>query len=176
MSRIIKKPILLTSGITVDVSNNVVNVSGPLGKLHVGLYTGVSVAVNNNEVRISSDGICAKHPMLGTTHRLIDNAIIGVKEGFKKKLLINGVGYRAQVSGKLLKLNLGFSHPVEVTIPSGIEIKCNKPTEVEVFGTSKELVGQIAANIRSYREPEPYQGKGIRYENEYVFRKETKKK
>ena len=179
MSRLVRVGLTIPAGVEVEVSDRVVSAAGKKGSLKLDLHSAIAVTKKDNSlfVGLRDDANSGKsQPMLGTTHRLLGNVLTGVSEGFSKKLIINGVGYRAQITGKTLKLNLGFSHPVDYLIPVGIEIECKTPTEVEVKGSDKQLVGQVAANIRNYRKPEPYKGKGVKYEDEYIFRKETKKK
>ncbi len=177
MSRIGKAPIEMPKGVTPTIDGQKVSVKGPKGQLELTL-------VDDVEVSLGDDGIVVKpvrddqraRAMWGMSRTLIANMVHGVTEGFKKELEVNGVGYRAQVQGKNLQLQLGFSHDVLFPIPEGIEIKCEKPTSILVSGIDKQRVGQVAANIREYRPPEPYKGKGIKYVDEYIFRKEGKKK
>lgn len=183
MSRLIRTPVTLPTGVKAVIENETVTVTGKRGAMSMQLHPTVSVVLSENQLHVSQADtahaarqIKGTNPMLGTTHRLLCNLVIGTTEGFKKTLLINGVGYRAQLAGKVLKLSLGFSHSVEYALPEGISVDCKSPTEVEISGNDKQLVGQIASEIRAYRKPEPYQGKGIRYSDEYIFRKETKKK
>ena len=175
MSRVGKKPIALPSGVTVTVNNNEVAVKGKKGELKHALGAGVAVAVADNEVvveRTSQDKAAAA--LFGTTRALVQNMVVGVSEGYTKKLEIVGVGYRATLQGKKLVLNVGFCHSVDIEAPAGIEFKCPDQTHIEVSGVDKQVVGQIAAEIRAVRKPEPYKGKGIRYEGEHVRRKEGK--
>ncbi len=178
MSRIGNKPITILEGVTVEISNNSVIAKGPKGELSQSFDSNfVKVESKDGEIIVSrfnedkeSKG---RH---GLYRSLIANAIEGVKDGFKKKLEIRGVGYRGQVQGDVLELNLGFSHPIKYNIPKEIEIKFDEKSQnfFTVFGINKELVGSVAAHIRSYRKPEPYKGKGIRYVDEYVARKAGK--
>jgi large subunit ribosomal protein L6 len=177
MSRIGKKPVPLPKGVTASVSGQTVSVKGPKGELKVTLVPEV-------EVRVGADGIAVTPhkdmdraaAMWGMSRTLVNNLVVGVTQGFQTKLEIQGVGYRAAVQGKNLNLQLGFSHDVAYPIPPGITITAEKPTMLTVAGMDKQLVGQVAAEIRAYRKPEPYKGKGVRYEGEYVRRKEGKKK
>jgi len=178
MSRVGKYPVVIPAGVTVAVNGNVITAKGKLGEMTYTASDDVDVKVEDNKVWVHpialETGINRKD--WGTTRAQINNLVKGVHDGFTKKLEINGVGYKAQVNGKILKLNLGFSHDVDFPIPEGIKIVCATPTNVEISGSSKQLVGQVAAKIRSYRPPEPYKGKGIKYEGEYILRKEGKKK
>ncbi len=177
MSRIGKNPVNVPDGVTVDVAGVVVTAKGKLGELSARLTDDVVISKEDNLVWVkpASDSKSARK-MWGTSKSVIDNLVIGVTEGFTRKLEINGVGYRAQVQGKTLNMQLGFSHDVDFAIPDGIEIKCADQTHIEVFGADKQKVGQVAAEIRAYRPPEPYKGKGIKYDDEYILRKEGKKK
>ena len=177
MSRIGKKPVELPSGVTATVSGQSIEVKGPKGTRSFKATDDVSLAVEDNTVTITPRGKSKRaRQQWGMSRTQVANCVQGVTEGFKKELEIVGVGYRAAVQGKTLKLSLGYSHDVEFPIPEGIEIKCAKPTEVEITGMDQQRVGQVAAEIRDWRRPEPYKGKGIKYEGEYIFRKEGKKK
>ena len=177
MSRIGKKPIEIPSGVTVELSGADLNVKGPKGVLAMQVLDEVEVDVADGNVNIAPrDDTKLARSRWGMQRTLIANLIEGVTKGFTKKLEINGVGYRAQMKGNALALQLGFSHDVEYPIPEGITIKCPDQTTVEISGMDKQKVGQVAAEIRAYRKPEPYKGKGIKYEGEYIFRKEGKKK
>ena len=177
MSRIGNKPIEVPAGVTVDITGQSVTVKGKRGELTATLVDEVAIAQEGNIITVSQNGDSMHaRKMWGTTRTVVNNLVIGVSEGFEKKLEINGVGYRAAVQGKELVLQLGFSHDVNYPIPEGIEIKCADQTHVSIAGADKQKVGQIAAEIRSYRPPEPYKGKGIKYEGEYILRKEGKKK
>lgn len=177
MSRIGKKPVPLPKGVTAKVEAGTVSVKGPKGELKLRLVPEVDAAVSDGEVAISpreqSDRARA---MWGMQRTLLNNIVRGVTEGFTEKLEISGVGYRAAVQGKNLQLQLGFSHDVLHPIPAGIQIVCEKPTMITITGIDKQLVGQVASEIRSYRKPEPYKGKGVRYAGERIRRKEGKKK
>jgi large subunit ribosomal protein L6 len=177
MSRIGKKPVPLPKGVTASVSGKTVSVKGPKGELKVTLVPEVEATVGADGVTITPKKEMERAAaMWGMSRTLVNNLVVGVTQGFTTKLEIQGVGYRAQVAGKNLNLQLGFSHDVAYPIPAGITITAEKPTMLTVAGMDKQLVGQVAAEIRAYRKPEPYKGKGVRYEGEYVRRKEGKKK
>ena len=175
MSRIGRKAVALAKGVTVSVSGDDIRVKGPKGELSAKLMPGISVNIEDGQVKVSraSDEKQAR-AWHGMTRALIANMVTGVTEGFQKTMEIVGVGWRAQLQGKKLVMNLGYSHPVEFTPPSGIEIVVENPIKFIVKGIDKELVGQTCALIRQYRPPEPYHGKGIRFENEYIARKAGK--
>lgn len=178
MSRIGKYPVIIPEGVTVEIKDNLVTAKGKLGEL--------SFSYDNNYVNAKlEDGKVVVTPLSksktsttlwGTVKARINNLVVGVSQGFKKDLELIGVGYRSRVAGRDLVLSLGFSHEINFQAPEGIEITCTSPTQISVFGANKELVGQTAAEIRKYRTPEPYKGKGVRYVGEYVRRKEGKKK
>ncbi len=177
MSRIGKKPVPLPKGVTAAVNDNVVSVKGPKGELKLKLVPEVEAKVDADGVTISPRGEDDRsRAMWGLQRTLVNNLVKGVTEGFSEKLEISGVGYRAAVQGKHLQLQVGLSHEVMHPIPAGISIVCEKPTMVHISGIDKQLVGQVAAELRSYRPPEPYKGKGVRYAGEHVRRKEGKKK
>lgn len=177
MSRIGKKPITVPSGVTVNLDGQNVSVKGPKGELTLTLVDDVSIENGEQGLVVAPRTETQRaRAMWGMQRTLVQNNVTGVSEGFVKKLEINGVGYRAQMQGKDLQLQLGFSHDVVYKVPEGIEIKTPKQTEIEVSGIDKQLVGQVAADIRAYRPPEPYKGKGVKYVDEYIFRKEGKKK
>ena len=177
MSRIGKKPVALPKGVTASVEGQTVKVKGPKGELSVKLVREVSAAVDEHGITVTPDKNQERSAqMWGLSRSLVNNLVTGVTTGFTQKLEIQGVGYRAAVQGKNLNLQLGFSHDVVYPIPAGITITSEKPTQISVSGMDKQLVGQVAAEIRGYRRPEPYKGKGVRYEGEYVRRKEGKKK
>ena len=177
MSRIGKKPVALPKGVTASVEGQTVTVKGPKGELSVKLVPEVSVAVEERGITVTPDLTQERaRQMWGLSRSLVNNLVVGVTTGFTQRLEIQGVGYRAAVQGKNLNLQLGFSHDVLYPIPAGISITTEKPTQISVSGVDKQLVGQVAAEIRNYRRPEPYKGKGVRYEGEYVRRKEGKKK
>ncbi|VAW15054.1 LSU ribosomal protein L6p (L9e) [hydrothermal vent metagenome] len=176
MSRTGKLPVS-TEGVTVSIDAKNVTAKGAKGELSVTILDMVEVEQGENTLVFSPANDTKKaQANWGTSRALVQNIVTGVKEGFQKKLLISGVGYRAAMQGNNLKLTLGFSHDVVYQPPQGIEIKTPQPTEIVVSGADKQQVGQVAANIRQYRKPEPYKGKGVRYEDEYIFRKEGKKK
>ena len=177
MSRIGKKPISVPSGVTVELGDGAVQVKGPKGQLSGVIVDQVIAKLEDGAITVTpaNDSKQAR-AMWGMQRTLIGNMVTGVTEGFKVNLEINGVGYRAAVQGRTLNLQLGFSHDVLFPIPEGIDIKCPSPTAIEVSGIDKQKVGQVAAKIRGYRPPEPYKGKGVKYANEYIFRKEGKKK
>ena len=177
MSRIGKHPVAVPSGVTVDVAGQRVTAKGKLGQLSVDLSREVEIGREANEVWVKprGDGPRAR-TMWGTARALIQNMVVGVNQGFTTNLEIVGVGYRAAVEGKTLVLQLGYSHDIRYPIPDGIAIRCERPTMIAVSGADRQKVGQVAAEIRGYRKPEPYKGKGIKYANEYILRKEGKKK
>lgn len=174
MSRIAQAPIELPSGVELNVKGGEVNVKGPKGNLVLRLHPNVSLEQDDKNflVKPASD---SDVPMAGTFRSLVNNMVTGVFEGFEKKLSLVGVGYRAQVQGNKLTLALGFSHPIEYTAPEGITIESPSQTEIWVRGCDKQKVGQVASEIRAFRPPEPYKGKGVRYADERVIRKEAKK-
>lgn len=177
MSRIGKKPVEVPSGVTASVEGQTVTAKGPKGQLAVALVDDVSVAMTDDGIKVDPrDQSKRARSMWGMSRTLVQNIVTGVSDGFEKRLEINGVGYRAQAQGKTLNLALGYSHEVNFEIPEGIEIQTPRPTEVVVTGIDKQKVGQVAAEIRRWRPPEPYKGKGVKYSDEYVFRKEGKKK
>jgi large subunit ribosomal protein L6 len=176
MSRIAKAPIAVPAGVEVTLAGQEIKVKGKNGELTRVVNDSVEVALNDNVITTVPRDVANAWAQAGTARALINNMIQGVNEGFEKKLQLVGVGYRAAVKGKVLDLTLGFSHPVNFEIPAGITIEAPSQTELVVKGADKQLVGQTAANIRSYREPEPYKGKGVRYADEHVRRKEAKKK
>ncbi len=172
MSRIGRKPIAVPDGVEVKISDDLVEVTGPLGRLTHKVYRKMRVSKRNGEIfveRLSDDKYY--RAIHGLTRSLINNLIIGVTKGFKKELVIMGMGYRAQLEGRVLNLQLGYSHPIRFTLPEGIEVKVEKQTQIVVSGPDKQLVGEVAAKIRRFRPPEPYKGKGIRYVDEQVKRK-----
>jgi large subunit ribosomal protein L6 len=177
MSRIGKKAIAVPDGVEVTIEGQTVTAKGKKGELSAVLIDDVLAKMTDNGIDVEPNGDTKRaRSMWGMSRSVVANLIEGVSEGYTKELEINGVGYRAQMKGKDLELNLGFSHDVVYTIPEGIEVKCPKQTEITISGINKQLVGQVAAEIRSYRPPEPYKGKGVKYKDEYIFRKEGKKK
>jgi large subunit ribosomal protein L6 len=176
MSRIGRKPISVPTGVTVTIDPEVVRVHGPRGELSERIHRDITVAQEGEELNVTRPTDRGEHRALhGLTRSLVANMVEGVTEGFQKTLEIQGVGYRAQLKGRDLELALGYSHPVPIKAPEGIEFEVPQPTRVVVKGISKQLVGEVAANIRKQRPPEPYKGKGIRYEGEYVARKVGKR-
>ncbi|HFE37026.1 MAG TPA: 50S ribosomal protein L6 [Gammaproteobacteria bacterium] len=177
MSRVANNPINVPSGVEVKINGKAISVKGPKGALDFSVHELVSAKLDDNIVSIAAnDKSASANALAGTTRALVNNMVSGVSTGFQKKLQLVGVGYRAQAKGKVLNLTLGFSHPVEFQVPEGITVETPSQTEVLINGIDKQLVGQVAANIRAYRPPEPYKGKGVRYADEYVVRKEAKKK
>ena len=177
MSRIGKVPVAIPSGVTAAIDNGQLSVKGPKGTLTLGLSELVSYTLDEGSISIApaNDGKPARSHW-GMQRTLVSNLVEGVTQGFTKVLEITGVGYRATAQGKILKLQLGYSHDVNFDVPEGIEIKTPDNTTVEISGIDKQKVGQVAAEIRRWRKPEPYKGKGIKYRGEYIFRKEGKKK
>jgi large subunit ribosomal protein L6 len=177
MSRIGKKPVAIPSGVTATIENGQLSVKGPKGTLALQLRDEISYTVEEGTISVKpANATKAARAFWGMQRTLVQNLITGVTEGFSKKLLITGVGYRANSQGKTLKLQLGYSHDVDYAVPEGIEIKTPDNTTVEISGIDKQKVGQVAAEIRRWRKPEPYKGKGIKYDGEFIFRKEGKKK
>ncbi len=177
MSRIGKKPVTLPAGVTASVSGQTIEVKGPKGTRSFKATDDVTLAVEDNVVSITPRGMSKRaRQQWGMSRTMVANLVTGVTTGFKKELEIQGVGYRAQMQGNTLKLNLGLSHDVTYTAPEGVTVTSPKPTIIIVEGIDDQAVGQVAANIREWRKPEPYKGKGIRYKGEFVFRKEGKKK
>lgn len=177
MSRVANSPVDIPGGVSVDINGQKVAAKGPKGSLAVEVHQLVNVVMDENTIRVAANDKEKKSIALaGTMRSLLNNLVIGVNEGFTKKLELRGVGYRAQAQGDKLNLTLGFSHPVVHSIPEGVKVETPSQTEVVVTGIDKQAVGQVAADIRSYRPPEPYKGKGVRYVDEYVLMKEAKKK
>jgi large subunit ribosomal protein L6 len=177
MSRIGKKPIAIPGGVTATVDGQQISVKGPRGQLSAVLVEEVIAKLADGEISVNPrDDSKRARAMWGMSRTIVQNLVEGVNTGFTKSLEISGVGYRATMQGNALQLNVGFSHEVLYPVPEGIKIECPKPTEITVSGIEKQKVGQVAAEIRSYRRPEPYKGKGIKYAGEYVYRKEGKKK
>jgi large subunit ribosomal protein L6 len=177
MCRIGKKPVELPSGVTASVSGQTVEIKGPKGARSFHATDDVTIAVEDNGVSVTPRGSSKRaRQQWGMSRTMVANLVTGVTSGFKKELEITGVGYRAQMQGNVLKLNLGLSHDVDFPVPEGVTVTAPKPTEIIVEGIDQQLVGQVAANIREWRKPEPYKGKGIRYKGEFIFRKEGKKK
>jgi large subunit ribosomal protein L6 len=177
MSRIGKKAVPIPSGVTANVEGQTVKVKGPKGALQLVLHGDVIAKLEKNEIKLDPRAETKRaRSQWGTSRTLVNNLIAGVTKGFERKLEITGVGFRAAVQGKNLQLQLGYSHDVAYPIPEGIAIVTPKPTEIVITGIDKQKVGQVAAEIRGYRPPEPYKGKGVKYVGEYIFRKEGKKK
>ena len=177
MSRIGKRPVAVPSGVTATVDGQTVKVKGPKGQLQFIVHDDVEVKFENGQVTVAPRSETKRaRSLYGTARAQIANLVEGVTKGFEKKLEITGVGYRAAMQGKNLQLALGYSHDVVYTIPEGITITVPKPTEITITGSDSQRVGQVAAEIRSYRPPEPYKGKGVKYAGEFIFRKEGKKK
>ncbi len=177
MSRVGKKPVPVPSGVTATVDGQMVKVKGSKGELSFVVPEEVSVVLEDGAVSVSPRGTSKDaRSKWGMSRAQVANLVEGVSKGFEKRLEINGVGYKAAVAGKVLKLSLGYSHDIDYAIPAGVTITTPKPTEVVVAGIDKQVVGQTAAEIREYRGPEPYKGKGVKYADEFIFRKEGKKK
>ncbi|MGY3690668.1 50S ribosomal protein L6 [Bradyrhizobium sp. ma5] len=177
MSRIGKRPVAIPSGVTASVEGQTVKVKGPKGQLQFVVHDDVEVKFENGQVKVAPRVKTNRaQAMYGTARAQVANLVEGVTKGFEKKLEITGVGYRAAMQGKNLQLALGYSHDVVYAIPEGITIAVPKPTEIMITGNDPQRVGQVAAEIRAYRPPEPYKGKGVKYANEFIFRKEGKKK
>jgi large subunit ribosomal protein L6 len=177
MSRIGKKAVPVPSGVTANVEGQTVKVKGPKGALQVVLPEDVLAKTEKGGIKIDPRNETKRaRSMWGTSRTMVANLMTGVTKGFERKLEINGVGYRAAVQGKKLQLSLGYSHEINYAIPEGIAIATPKPTEIVITGIDRQKVGQVAAEIRAFRSPEPYKGKGVRYANEFIFRKEGKKK
>jgi len=177
MSRIGKKPVAIPGGVTAEIANGTLTVKGPKGALTLGLVDEVTYAVEDGAISVRpANSSNRARAFWGMQRTLVQNLVTGVTEGYTKVLDITGVGYRANAQGRNLKLQLGYSHDVDFAVPDGIEVKTPDNTTVEITGIDKQKVGQVAAEIRRWRKPEPYKGKGIRYRGEYIFRKEGKKK
>lgn len=177
MSRVGKKPVTVPSGVTASVDGQMVKVKGSKGELSFVVPDAVSVVLENGAVKVDPRSQTkVARSMWGLSRAMVQSIVDGVSKGFEKKLEITGVGYKAAVQGKVLKLSLGYSHDIDYEIPAGISVVTPKPTEIVVSGIDKQKVGQTAAEIREFRGPEPYKGKGVKYANEFIFRKEGKKK
>ncbi|MDP3263979.1 MAG: 50S ribosomal protein L6 [Tabrizicola sp.] len=177
MSRIGKKPVTLVSGVSASVSGQTIEVKGPKGTRSFTAGDDVTLTVEGDTVKVTPRGLSKRaRQQWGMSRSMVQNLVDGVSTGFKKEMEIQGVGYRAAMAGNVLKLSLGYSHEVNFAIPAGVTITSPKNTEIIVEGIDQQLVGQVAANIREWKKPEPYKGKGIRYKGEFVFRKEGKKK
>lgn len=177
MSRVADNPVKIVDGVTVDIEGQEVKVDGPKGSLSMTVNALVDLKVEEGRVVFVPNGNDRKsEAMAGTTRALVQNMVLGVSEGFEKRLELQGVGYRAQAKGNQVSLQLGFSHPVDYELPEGVSAETPSQTEIVISGNDKQQVGQVCAEIRGFRPPEPYKGKGIRYQGEYVRRKEAKKK
>jgi large subunit ribosomal protein L6 len=177
MSRIGKKPVAIPGGVTASIEEGVLTVKGPKGTLTLGLSDFIDYKVEGDEIQVNpANDTKQARSYWGMQRTLVSNLVEGVTDGFSKTLEISGVGYRAKAQGKTLNLQLGFSHDVNIDVPEGIEVKTPDQTTVIISGIDKQAVGQLAAEIRRWRKPEPYKGKGIKYKGEYIFRKEGKKK
>lgn len=176
MSRIGRRELVIPNGVTVNVNENTVNVSGKLGTMELNTKPGIGVKVEEGKVLVTRENDSKVQKQLhGTTNANINNMLIGVSEGFKKELEINGVGYKFAVAGNTLTISAGYSHPVKMTAPDGIKIEAPSANELTITGYDKQVVGEFAAQVRKVREPEPYKGKGIKYKDEFIRRKEGKK-
>ena len=177
MSRVANSPIAIPSGVEVKIQGQRVDVKGAKGTTGLDVHRHVEVVQDADMVKVAArSGDKQARALAGTTRALVSNMVTGVSQGFERKLQLQGVGYRAQAQGKKLNLQLGFSHPVEYELPDGIDVATPSQTEIVISGISKQLVGQVSAEIRAFRPPEPYKGKGVRYADERVRRKEAKKK
>jgi large subunit ribosomal protein L6 len=177
MSRVAKAPITVPKGVTVEITGQDVTVKGAKGSLEWTVHPTVVVSQDAGEIKVApAEGQASAWAMAGTTRALLNNMVVGCGTGFTRKLTLVGVGYRAQAKGDVLNLTLGFSHPIDYPVPAGITIETPSQTEVVVMGADKQRVGQVASEIRGFRPPEPYKGKGVRYADENVLRKEAKKK
>ena len=177
MSRIGKKPVTLVKGSSASISGQTIEVKGPKGTRSFTAGDDVTVTIEGEAVKVTPRGLSKRaRAQWGMTRSMIQNLVTGVTTGFKKEMEIQGVGYRAAIQGNILKLSVGYSHEVNFEVPKGVTVATPKPTEIVVEGIDQQLVGQVAANIREWKQPEPYKGKGIRYKGEYIFRKEGKKK
>ena len=177
MSRVAKSPILIPDNVKLAIENGKVIVEGPKGKDELIINKDISIIHEDNSITIKYDENISSHTAIaGTTRSLINNMVVGVEVGFTKSLVVNGVGYRASVGDGILTLQLGYSHDIKLAIPNDLEVKCTKPTEISISGIDKQKVGQFASEVRALRKPEPYKGKGVRYSDEVIRRKEGKKK
>ena len=177
MSRVAKSPVTLPAGVDVTLNGQHLVVKGGKGSLELTAHQNVEVVQQDNVITFAArDGAKQSRALAGTMRSLVNNMVIGVSQGFEKKLLLQGVGYRAAVKGNTINLTLGFSHPVEYELPAGVTAECASQTEIIIRGVDKQVIGQVAAEVRGFRPPEPYKGKGVRYADEVVRRKEAKKK
>ena len=177
MSRVGNSPVVIPQGVDCNIADGILKAKGTKGQLSMAISQEVTVELKDGKVHVQPRSKAKFAQMMwGTTRSLISNIVKGVSEGFSKRLEINGVGYRAQMKGSTLVLNLGFSHDVEVPVPSDLNVVCEKPTLIMISGADAQKVGEFAANVRGFRPPEPYKGKGVKYEGEFILRKEGKKK
>jgi len=177
MSRVANSPVAIPKGVEIKVSGQEISAKGSKGNLSLTVHPSVEVKQDGNTlVCAARDGATQSRAQAGTTRSLLNNIVLGVANGFEKKLELNGVGYRAKAGGKTLNLTLGFSHPVDYALPEGVTVETPSQTEIVLKSADKQLLGQVAAKVRSFRPPEPYKGKGVRYADEHVRRKEAKKK
>lgn len=176
MSRVAKNPVAIPAGVEVKLAGQQLSVKGAKGTLELNIHESVEVTVEGAEVRFATREGSSNKAMAGTTRALVNNMVVGVSQGFERKLQLVGVGYKAQSKGTVLNLALGFSHPIDYELPEGITAETPTQTEILIKGIDKQVVGQVAADIRDFRRPEPYKGKGVRYADEVVRRKEAKKK
>lgn len=177
MSRVAKYPVLLPPGVTALISDSLITIKGSKGSLEMPVHSSVKIVQDDSELKVLAvAGSKQAKMMAGTTRSLINNMVIGVNTGFERKLELVGVGYRAKANGNVLNLTLGYSHPIDYSMPSGVTVETPTQTEVLLRSSDKQMLGQVAAEIRAFRQPEPYKGKGVRYSDEVVHRKEAKKK
>jgi large subunit ribosomal protein L6 len=177
MSRVAKSPITLPKGVETAIAGSAVTVKGSKGSLNIDLHSDVQIEQDGNVLRVSAkNGSRQADALAGTFRALINNMVVGVSEGFQRKLQLQGVGYRAKAQGNVLNITVGYSHPIDYELPAGVSAETPSQTEIVLSSTDKQLLGQVAAEIRDFRRPEPYKGKGIRYTDENVYRKEAKKK
>ena len=176
MSRVAKNPVKLPQGVEIKVDGLEVSVKGPKGTLNMTMHPTVEMTQEDGELRFAPRTGSPNAAMAGTTRALVNNMVVGVSQGFERKLQLVGVGYRAQAKGQVLSLALGFSHPIDYQLPEGVSAETPSQTDIVIKGIDKQLIGQVAAEIRDFRRPEPYKGKGVRYSDENVRRKEAKKK
>ena len=177
MSRVANSPVSIPAGVSVDLKGQDIAVKGGNGNLNLSVHGDVEVKQEENQLTFAArNGSKQARALAGTTRALVNNMVVGVSQGFEKKLQLNGVGYRAKASGKSVNLTLGFSHPVDYALPEGVTAETPSQTEIVLKSSDKQLLGQVAAEIRAFRPPEPYKGKGVRYADERVYRKEAKKK
>lgn len=177
MSRVAKNPITLPKGVETAIAGSAITVKGSKGSLNIDLHSDVQIEQDGNVLRLSAkNGSRQADALAGTFRALINNMVVGVSEGFQRKLQLQGVGYRAKAQGNVLNITVGYSHPIDYELPAGVSAETPTQTEIVLSSTDKQLLGQVAAEIRDFRRPEPYKGKGIRYANENVYRKEAKKK